>query len=304
MHQSLIPLIISIGVALVALILPWIIRSRFQTPRGIGSLCVRQSGHLGGQMMLPAGYSLFRRLDPLLAQLQIRAILTVSAPGALWAIYATAGIVDSATMSAGGLGILVVAGAVLEWYLISQYQRARDRYRGTKAGYEAKLCTAQALAQWVAPGDFICHEFRKDHMWIDHLLVSAKGIFLLQTHSPAACEPYDPEIGQVVTYDGRRLLFSHAQDDDGTVARACETAEQMSAWLSTALDNPVALRAIVCLPGWTVKRTSAEGIPVVNPRQFESLFRHISAWSLSPAEIKAVADVIMAACEDSVPDDI
>jgi hypothetical protein len=288
MNRLLVALLIPAGVALTALLLEWNVRRRV----GFGRTNDENRFHFYQGMTSPAGYSLLRRLDPLLAKLQLRAALAASVPFAIWAGYATVELFDASVVDLPGGILLVAAGVLLESYLIFHYRRTRDRHAVVKAGYEAKLVTAQELARHVAPGDYICHEFCTDGLWIDHVLVSSKGIFAIQTHPRAVAEPCDLQGGRLVTYDGRQLLFPQQNDDDDVVEYARDTAEQMSAWLSDALNTPVAIRAIVSVPGWTVRRTSAEGISVVNPGQFGSLFQHITPWSLSPAEIDAVIRVI------------
>jgi hypothetical protein len=290
MNRLLAVLLIPAGVALVALLLEWNVRRRV----GAGRTNDENRFHSYQGKTPPAGYSLLRRLDPLLAKLQLRTGLAASVPFALWAGYATSGLFEASVVDLPGGVLLVAAGVLLEGFLIFHYRRTRNRYAVVKAGYEAKLVTAQELARHVAPGDFICHEFCINGLWIDHILVSSKGIFAVQTHPKAEAEPRDPEGGLLVTYDGRQLLFPQQDDDDEVVEHARDTAEQMSTWLSEALNNPVAIRAIVSVPGWTVKRTSAQGISVVNPGQFGALFQHITPWSLSSAEIDAVIDVITA----------
>jgi hypothetical protein len=38
---------------------------------------------------------------------------------------------------------------------------------------------------------------------------------------------------------------------------------------------------MVAVPGWSVRRTSADGIPVVNPKQFENLFKYLKPRPMS-----------------------
>lgn len=293
MNRQLVVSLIPMGVTLAVLLLEWSLQRRIDA----GRANEENRLHPYHGTTPPAGYSLLKRLDPLGAKLQLRAALAALTPFALWATFATVGLFDAAVVDVPGVALLVVAGVLLEGFLVFHYRKTQDQYAMAKSGYEAKLATAQALSQCVAPGDFVCHEFSIDRIWIDHILVSSKGIFAIQTHPRANAEPYGPEAGRLVTYDGRRLHFPHQNDDDEVVAGARDVAEEMSTWLSAELNTPVAIRAIVSVPGWTVKRTSAEGISVVNPGQFGALFHHIRPWSLTSAEIDAVIDVIASSYE-------
>jgi hypothetical protein len=39
--------------------------------------------------------------------------------------------------------------------------------------------------------------------------------------------------------------------------------------------------AVAALPGWYVKRTSPDGIPVINPKQFRSLLKYVRTKPLN-----------------------
>jgi hypothetical protein len=58
---------------------------------------------------------------------------------------------------------------------------------------------------------------------------------------------------------------------------------------------------VVALPGWYVKRTSPDGIPVVNPKQFASLFKHISPRFLSAEMITRISQQLEKKCLDTEP---
>jgi len=98
-----------------------------------------------------------------------------------------------------------------------------------------------------------------------------------------------------VTYDGRALFFPGNEDHE-SVERACAEAERLSDWLSEALDIPLAARAIVALPGWQVKRTSAEGISVINPTQFEALFQYVRPRPLTTDAVALIAEQVRQHC--------
>ena len=86
--------------------------------------------------------------------------------------------------------------------------------------------------------------------------------------------------GVPVEYNGKVLYFPNGKDLK-TVEQAERRADWLSEWIGVYVGETVAVRAIVALPGWTVKRTSADGIPVVNPGQFVSLFEHIKTRPIS-----------------------
>jgi hypothetical protein len=112
-------------------------------------------------------------------------------------------------------------------------------------------------------------------------------VFAIQTHArPASANKQDPD-DRIVTYNGRELFFPKGSDH-GIVENAQMNAEKLSQWLTGQTEEPVAVRAIISLPGWTVRRTSSEGMPIINPKQFASLFEHIQPWQLPEATIESI----------------
>jgi hypothetical protein len=61
------------------------------------------------------------------------------------------------------------------------------------------------------------------------------------------------------------------------------------------------VRAVVALPGWYVNRTSSDGIPVVNPKQFTLLFKQIKPRDLSEEMIKRIVHQLEQKCRDVEP---
>ena len=114
-----------------------------------------------------------------------------------------------------------------------------------------------------------------------------KGVFAVETQTYAKPAPKDRLKDATVEYDGRMLYFPRGEDFK-TIDAARQQASFLSDWLGSAIGEPIAARAIVALPGWFVKRTSAEGIPVVSPKQFSSLFRHVKPRPLSADMIRRI----------------
>ena len=90
-------------------------------------------------------------------------------------------------------------------------------------------------------------------------------------------------------------------DDFKIIEQAERQSSWLSQWISSATGDQVAARAIVALPGWFVKRTSADGISVVNPKQFPSLFKHIKPRTLTDEMITRIVHQLEQKCRDVVP---
>lgn len=245
--------------------------------------------------VLPEPGRLYRdQLKPLGFDRLRGAIQVVSLPVLMWVAYQVLMVLEPGIIGRRGLTLMLVLGAIAEIYLLIRFITAYLDHRTTLREYKTKLVTAQALKPFESRGDFVCHGLRLGHLDIDHILISPKGIFTIHTHPWSVVLENSDTPNNVVTYDGRGIFFPKKMDDN-ELMMALDAGELLSAWLSRGLNMPVASRAIVAMPGWQVKRTSADGIPVVNPQQFESLFAHISARPLTPEQIQTITDLLILA---------
>ena len=181
------------------------------------------------------------------------------------------------------------ACAAIGFFLFSIYKviKLLRKRRLIRLGYEGALAVGQALNQLMRDGLYVYHDFPADGFNIDHIVVGSKGVFAIETEARSKPAAKNRVEDATVEYDGRSLYFPKG-DDFKTIDQAERQAAWLSDWLGKAIGEPIAARAIVALPGWFVKRSSAEGISVVNPEQFSSLFEHIKPRPLSEAMITRI----------------
>jgi hypothetical protein len=156
-----------------------------------------------------------------------------------------------------------------------------------RLAYESRLATRRVLDPLLKEKYRVFHDVVSDQFSVDHLVVGPKGVFAIQTHAKSVSANKQSPDDRIVTYNGRELFFPKGSDH-GIVENARINAEKLSQWLSGQAEAPVAVRAIISLPGWTVRRTSSEGMPIINPKQFASLFEHIQPWQLPASTIESI----------------
>lgn len=161
---------------------------------------------------------------------------------------------------------------------------ARNRMRLV---HESRLATRRVLDPLLKEKYRVFHDVVSDQFSIDHLVVGPKGVFAIQTHAKPVSAKRRSLDDRIVSYNGRELFFPKGSDHL-IVENARLDAEKLAQWISGYTEEPVAVRAIISLPGWTVRRTSSEGIPIINPKQFASLFKHIQPWVLSESTIESI----------------
>jgi hypothetical protein len=196
--------------------------------------------------------------------------------------------------------LYAVAGSFFIFFFLFKTLKHLKERRNLRLGYEGQIAVGQALNQLMLAGNLVYHDFPAEKFNIDHIVVGRSGIFAVETKAQSKPASKSGDADATVAYNGKMLSFPN-EDDFKTIEQAEKQADWLSNWISNATGEPVAARAIVALPGWFVKRTSADGISVVNPKQFPALFKNIKPRLLSDQMIGRIVDQLEQKCRDGVP---
>jgi len=233
------------------------------------------------------GQSLLTEIEDLNEKITEYIVCLLSVPLGIYAFYVSYLFVKQGGVKLSDLELFwlvmsAVVGICLYKTSILMAQRRRARL-----GYDGEIAVGQELSQLLREGYYIFHDFPADKFNIDHIAVGRKGVFAIETKARSKPTSEDRQTDATVEYDGRALHFPKCTD-----TRILEQAEHqekwLSEWISSAIGEDIAAQAVVALPGWYVKRTSSEGLPVVNPKQFGSFFEHVGPRDLSDEMIKQI----------------
>jgi hypothetical protein len=250
-----------------------------------------------GKILCDPGESQLVQIGDLDADVQSCSLALIAIPILIFAVHISYSYIGKQTESwdriAASSGIALVFMGYFLWKLASSV----DERRLVRMEYEAKVVTGKALDLLEESGHKIFHEFPGEDFSIDHLAVGPTGIMAMKTKTQSLARGHGCDGGAVVRYDGRMLHFPKFSDFE-TIDQVKAQAEWLSMWLSAGAGEDVSARAMVVVPGWSVKRTSADGIPVVNPKQFETLFKFIKPRPMSEDLMQRIIQLIEVRCRD------
>ena len=250
-------------------------------------------------LRIPGG-SLLRRLDNLNEQINLYLVYVIILPLIIYSALISYSYFQAELPSLTVIWISATLCIALIAYLVFKLVGLISQRKCTRLGYEGELAVGQELNQLMLHGYRVYHDFPADTFNLDHIVVGPKGVFAVETKTRLKGTASKSGQEATVTYDGRMLTFADASDFE-TIEQAEQQAEWLSNWLTTGTGEPIAVRAIVTLPGWVVKRTSADGIPVVNPGQFTSLFEHIKPRPVSETMLNSIKDQLEQKCRNMTP---
>jgi len=248
-------------------------------------------------LRIPGG-SLLVRLDNLNEQINLYLVYVITLPLIIYSALISYSYFQAEQPSLTVIWISSIISVALIAYLAFNLVKLLSCRKDIRLTYEGELAVGQELNQLMLHGYRVYHDFPADTFNIDHIIVGSKGVFAVETRTRSKGAIRDRSQEATVTYDGRMLTFADATDFE-TIEQAEQQADWLSQWLGAATGEPIAVRAIVTLPGWVVKRTSADGIPVVNPGQFASLFEHIKPRPLSETMLNRIKDQLEQKCRNN-----
>lgn len=191
---------------------------------------------------------------------------------------------ERSVISTGGV-------AVFAGFYLFKFIRLRSRRLKCQSAYDHEVAVARELNKLSSKGYYVYHDVPGETFKIDHVVVGVSGVMTVETVTRSQGASSGRKTDAIVTYDGRMLHFPK-HSDHRIIDEAKYQAMWLSQWLSSAVGKGICARAMVTMPGWFVKRTSADGIPVVNPKQIETLFAHIKPRPLTEKMVGRICESI------------
>ena len=288
MHQFT-PTIIIFAVLLVSIGVVKFFRYRMAR-RGLRSPFTQKRERIPGQRLL-------QRIDALNEEVGILAAAFLSVPLVIYAGYITNLYFGKRPLNPVEIILVALLAMAFFGYTLFKLLGCLDERRNIRLGFEGEMIVGQALNRLMLEGCRVYHDFPADGFNIDHIVVGEKGVFAVETKTRSKQTTANRQQDATVEYDGRALHFSNCTDTD-MIAQAKRQSKWLSNWLSEAVGEVITVRAILAMPGWFVKRTAPEGMPVVNPKQFDSLFQHIPSRQYSRETITRIAHQLDQKCQD------
>ena len=246
------------------------------------------------------GQSLMARMDELNEALTIQAASLLAVPLAIYASYVTYLHIDdhpfdrTQTLIVGAIAVVFMGCAFFKMF------RLLGERRGIRTGCEGQMTVGQALNRLMLSGYRVYHDVPAADFNINHVVVGEKGVFAIETKTGTQHITASRQPDATVAYDGRALHFPGGTDIE-MIAQAKRQSKALAHWLGQAIGEELNVRAVLALPGWLVKRTAAKGMPVVNPKQFDSLFEHIPSRNLTPEVVARIVHHLDRKCRDVAP---
>jgi hypothetical protein len=289
---GLIPTLIAVGAALaVVSFIDWVqtwIKDR------------RRRSPFTGDFLRNPGHTLLEQWDDARGDVMVYMSTCMSMPLLLFSV-----IVTQAWWSQRAIPLWVwvfhgVIGIGLLVFLGTKLVQAMRRVQQLRLGYEGELAVGQELNQLMRAGYRVYHDFPADGFNVDHVVIGPTGVFAVETKARRKPVADDGRANAQVEYTGQALCFP-SWTDRKTLDQTIRQAKWLSRWLSSAVEQPVPVRAAVALPGWYVTQTGPGGVLVFNGKRPDTVFPNVRGTRLTPEMIRGIANQVEAKCRDVSP---
>lgn len=159
---------------------------------------------------------------------------------------------------------LTIAALLVTGYSIPKLIKFRKKVKNMRLGLDGEKAVGQELEKLRAQGCMVFHDIVGDNFNIDHVVVSDKGIFLIETKTYSKPNTVKPR----VRYTKSQLIV----DGLGDMSKIITQVQASSTWLKRMLEEstgkPFLIKPVVLFPGWYVESPNDSAIWVLEPKLF------------------------------------
>lgn len=143
-------------------------------------------------------------------------------------------------------GLLTLYGGVRSYPLIR-------KLKYLKTGYEGERAVGEYLDRLRVFGYRVYHDVPGDGGNIDHVIISTRGIYTIETKTRSK-----PAKGPCrIVYDGEAVSINGGPADSGPIVQAKAQGSQLERLLKEITGRRLEVRPLVVYPGWFVEQTEA-----------------------------------------------
>jgi len=222
------------------------------------------------RLLRPAGESLRLKIGVLEEKFSEQFSFAIVFPGGmLAAVLLTA---TDGRLSGGLAFAAFTLSTMLLFFLLRRVFKTQTELDRHKLGFHGERAVAEELNQLMLSGCRVFHDVPMDPYGnIDHVIVSPAGVFAVETKTRSKHSAPKGKPDHVAEFDGKAVKFPTWQDTE-MVDQAARQGKQLSTLLTRAVAEPVAVQAVLALPGWFVKSSVPPGkVLVLNPKQIKKM---------------------------------
>jgi hypothetical protein len=255
---------------------------------------------LTSNLLRSPGESLRSKIDDLSQDVTFYALFMMGAPFMVYSIHLSQSYFGDILETPFRITVSVLTAFGILAFFAFKLVQALNLRRRLRLAHDAEMAVGQELNQLMLKGYHVYHDFPAEKFNIDHVVVGPGGVYAIETKARTKRTKEDGRTNAEVIYDGKTLQFPHRTEQE-PIRQAITQAGWLKKWLSSAIGEAVEVSPVLTLPGWFVKRVSATGIPVINPRQIYSFLDAKKGQRLPESLLTRMIHQLDRQCRDVEP---
>ena len=162
------------------------------------------------------------------------------------------------------ISLLASMAIIVSILCIFKLIKLRKKVKNMRLGVDGEKVVGQELEKLRTQGCMVFHDIVGDNFNIDHVVVSDKGIFLVETKTYSKPNRVNPK----VRYEKGQLTI----DGLGDMSKIITQVKASSIWLKRTLEESTGktflIKPVILFPGWFVDSPKDSEIWVLEPKQF------------------------------------
>lgn len=261
----------------------------------------KRQSPLTSKLLRSPGYALIQEADEISIDIAAHMFGVLIFPLFIYASHISNSYFANSPETTFRILINVIAVIAIEVFLIREIIQLGDKRKRLREGYEAESAVGSELNHLMLDGARVFHDLQAENFNLDHVIVSTRGVFCVETKSRVKYFEADAKQGAKLDFDGKSLKFpSHIETEP--VEQVKMNCKWLKDWLSQAVGEPVEVRPVLVFPGWYVTTTARTEIIVLNGKNCRGFFEKISAKTfLTPEQVQRISYQIEQRCRDIEP---
>jgi hypothetical protein len=149
-------------------------------------------------------------------------------------------------------------------YTIYKFFQVRKYHRNLKQGLAGEKAVGQFLELIRDQDCRVFHDITADNSNIDHIYISPKGIFVIETKTYSK----PPHGKSTINFDGERILVNGFEPERNPINQVRGLTQWLQDMLFESTGRKFPIKGVVVFPGWFIdnKTKTRSNFWVLNPR--------------------------------------
>ncbi len=165
--------------------------------------------------------------------------------------------------------VMTFIGSLFILFSIYKIYKACRKVKCLKLGRDGERAVGQYLELMKDKHSRVFHDLLGETFNLDHVFVSAKGIYVIETKTRSK-----PIRGQaVIEYNGKELKIDRRFRDDKPIIQVKDASKWLENLLQESTGKKFKIKPVVLFPGWYIENVGEgnnEEVWVINPKALPS----------------------------------